>query len=174
MSKLYEIADKYNDLMTLIDFMQVAEMEDPEKLQEGAWERMEQALNEVQDDFKSKIDNIVKIIENMDTDRLMIEMEIERLEKRKARIKKVVENLKDYAKMQMLRVNMKKIKTSLFDVSIQANPPKVNIFNEKLIPQKYYVAPEPVILKSLIKEDLKNGEIVQGAELIQTNSLRIK
>jgi archaellum component FlaC len=171
--KLYDIADKYRDLQFLVDELQQEEMVNPDNIVDGAWDRLQAAIDSVEDDFKSKIDNITKIIENTELDRIKLEMEIERLEKRIKRTKKLVENLKNCAKRLMLQMDTKKIKTSLFDLSIQLDPEEVIIFDEKLIPEQYFYN-QPRVLKSKIKKDLQNGMVVPGAELVRGESLKIR
>ena len=62
-----------------------------------------------------------------------------------------------------------------FDLSIKKNPPKVVIEDEEMIPQSFIDVQtvEKVNLKT-IKEELKKGEAVQGARLIQETRLDIK
>ena len=68
-----------------------------------------------------------------------------------------------------------KVKTPLFTVALQNNPPSVNVIDEKLIPNDYRktVTTTSISKKDLL-EDLKQGLIIDGVELKQIKSLRIR
>ncbi len=68
-----------------------------------------------------------------------------------------------------------KIETVHFDLSIKKNPPKAVIEDEAMIPQSFIDVQkiEKVNLKK-IKDELKKGEAVQGARLVQETRLDIK
>jgi hypothetical protein len=66
-----------------------------------------------------------------------------------------------------------KIKTPLFTVSLQKNPPSVEIVNEDLIPEQFKKVTYTVAKKDIL-EALKNGQVIEGAEIKQTKSLRIR
>ena len=67
-----------------------------------------------------------------------------------------------------------KFKAGVFNFAIQNNPPSVEIYDETLIPEQYLVEQPAKIDKAGIKELLKQGEEVPGAELKQTKGLRIR
>ena len=72
-------------------------------------------------------------------------------------------------------VNKTKIKTSLNTISIQKNAPSVNVLDEKLIPKEF--RKEEVVVsidKKSILFKLKEGIEIEGCELKQTESLRIR
>ena len=67
-----------------------------------------------------------------------------------------------------------KFKTQLFSFGIQKNPPSVQIKNEAEIPSRFYMFPEPVLDKTALKNYLKQNGAQEYAELVQTESLRIR
>lgn len=73
----------------------------------------------------------------------------------------------------MVALDKKKFKTTLFSFSIQKNPASLNIIDEDKIPEDYYRL-EKVFNKNDIKEAVKNGLLTEAAELVQSESLRIR
>lgn len=159
--KLYEIADRYKNLEELVG-------------NEGIPQNMVlSALAEVQEEFEVKADNLVRIIRNYEAECEAYKLEEKRLaDKRKAAENKI-QNLKDYLKSNMIILDKKKIKTSLFNLNIQNSQPSVELVNEELIPQEYIVVKKEVAKKPLL-EALKQGIEVPGATIRQSQNLRIK
>jgi len=118
---------------------------------------------------------IIAYIRNKETDCEAISAEIERLQAlKKARANKA-EYLRGYIKTFMEMNNIKKQEFPTFSLTVAKNPPGVEITNEGLIPDKY--KKEEIIIKLdkiAIKADIQAGVAVEGAELTQKTSLRIK
>ncbi|MCR2678844.1 siphovirus Gp157 family protein, partial [Salmonella enterica] len=79
-------------------------------------------IDEVIDD---KAENIAKVLKELDGQTLAISAEIKRLQERKATLENNSRNLKGYLQAEMEKVGKEKIKTELFSISIQNNPPSV-------------------------------------------------
>lgn len=67
-----------------------------------------------------------------------------------------------------------KSKGQLFNLSIQKNPPSLNVEDEKLIPEEYWIEQAPVLDKKAMLVALKAGEEIPGVSIKQTESLRIR
>ena len=67
-----------------------------------------------------------------------------------------------------------KFKSGMFNFAIQKNQESVNITDERIIPEDFLIQQPPKIDKTALKELLKNGVEIPGAELKQTESLRIR
>ena len=67
-----------------------------------------------------------------------------------------------------------KFKSGMFNFAIQKNPASVNITDENILPEDYLIPQPPKVDKTSLKEALKNGIEVPGAELKQTEGLRIR
>ena len=67
-----------------------------------------------------------------------------------------------------------KFKTDLFSFGIQKNPASLKIIEGKDIPSEFLIPQEPKIDTAEIKDRLKNGEVLEFAELVQGESLRIR
>lgn len=57
---------------------------------------------------------------------------------------------------------------------MQKNSVSVSIPDESKVPEQYLIPQPPKINKTEIKEDLKNGDEYDWAELVQTESLRYR
>jgi hypothetical protein len=61
----------------------------------------------------------------------------------------------------------------LFSFNIGKNPSSVNIDDENIIPDQYIVYTKSVAKKAIL-DDIKQGVIIPGVSLKQTESLRIR
>jgi hypothetical protein len=106
-----------------------------------------------------------------------IDAEIARLQALKAHRVKVAAGLRAYLLENMTRAGIEKIECPLFRISIQKNPPAVEVFDPMSIPAAYMTDPKPPAPapdKALIKQAIKDGFEVPGARLSQSTRLAIK
>jgi predicted nuclease with TOPRIM domain len=158
--KLYELTDNYMQLVELAD-----------QLDE---ETFRDTLESIQDSIEDKVENTAKVIKSIEADVLAIKEEEKRLKERRQSLETKIDNIKDYLKEQLEKTGIDKVKRPTITVSIQNNPPKAEIVDEKTIPLTYKI-PQPAKLnKKAILEAMKNGEKVPGAVLVQERGLRIK
>ena len=73
----------------------------------------------------------------------------------------------------MEQTGRKKVKTELFTISIQKNTPALDITSEDNIGDEYYKVERTLNKKDLLK-DIKEGLIIDGVGIKQTESLRIR
>jgi len=103
---------------------------------------------------------------------------IKKLQARKKAFQNRKESLKAYTLEAMKQHGIEKIECPECTISIQKNPYKVEVEDERLIPREFWIIPpppQPRIDKEKIKEAyLKDGEIVQGTKVIQTEGVRIR
>lgn len=155
--KLYEITEAYNSLLDT----------------DLQGEDIEKALKVIDDEFSVKAENIAKLISSIKGDIEAIKLEEKRLQGIKKSKESTIKGLEDYLFNNLQFVDKKKIQTPLYKISIAKNPPKLVIKNEDKVPDKYLKVIKQVD-KAKLKEDIKSGLEVDYAELIQTESLRIK
>lgn len=162
---LYEISNNY---LQALDFLTDPELDLPieainDTLEGLSWELEEKAVN------------VTKFLRNMEASAEAIKQAEEAMAKRR----KVLENrakwLKDYLKANMERTGISKIECPFFKLSVQKNPDSVNILDEDAIPEQFK---EQVISwkisKTAIKDAIKVGQTVPGAELVSGTRLVIK
>lgn len=157
--KLYELTD---------DFMQVQSM-----IEDGQ-EGLEDTLESINLEIEDKLENVGKVIRNLEAESAAFKEEEKRLADKRKTIDNNIKNLKLYAEQSLKATGQRKVKAGLFTFNIQKNPPSIDITDKDLIPQKYYVPVEPKLDKQTIKDLLKNGENVPGVELVQGEGLRFK
>lgn len=131
------------------------------------------ALENIDDEIETKADNIAKVLRDFDGDIEALKSEEERLAKKRKAIENRQRQLKEYLQNAMLVLDKRKFKTELFSFNIQKNAPSLKILDESKIPEDYYKI-EKKLNKNDLKEAVKNGLFEDAAELVQTESLRIR
>ena len=118
--------------------------------------------------FASHILNIeadLKAIEDVEKD----------LKKRKERLAKKSNDMREFLKTNMEKSHLTEVKSPIFDLKIKKNPLSVAINNESLIPNEFKKIKKFISIdKSKIRDEILSGQIVLGAELIQNTRLEIK
>lgn len=161
--KLYELTEIYNNIWNLVSDDEVD------------LDTLETALSQVEDNIEVKAENLAKLIKSIDGDIEFIKAEETRLSKKRKALENKQQNIKSYLESQLTTMKLDKVKTPIFTVAMQNNPPSVNILDESLIPRKYIkVETTETISKKDILDDLKQGLIIGGAEIKQGKSLRIR
>lgn len=148
-------------------FQQVQNMDlDPEVMQD--------TLDSIEDAIENKAENIAKLIRNLESDVAAYKEEEDRLKTKRQATENKVKWLKTYLEDNMKLTGKTKFKSGMFNFSIQKNPSSVNITDEKAIPEEFLIQQPPKVDKTSLKEILKRGIEVPGAELKQTEGLRIR
>ena len=167
--KLYELVSeeqKLNELfLTAID-EETGEIRDNETLEELETELKNALVN--------KSEGIIKVIRNQESDLEMVTAEIERLTNLKNRIEKEIENFKTYIKFNMKKMDIKKIETSLGNISLRQST-ATEIYDEASLPKEFLkekITYTPS--KTEIKKAIESGQEVKGARLVVNTSLTIK
>lgn len=154
---LYELTELYTNLMDL-------DLEN---------EQVQQALGDIDEKIEVKADNIAKLIRGLEGQKDICKAEEERICKRRKSIENRIDNLKEYLKATMIATDKRKFKTDLFSFNIQKNKTSIKILNEEKVPEEY-VEYDRKVLKDKLKKAITEGLEVDYAELIQTESLRVR
>ena len=156
---LYELSA---DLMSLND---IEDVEDVEVIREI-----------IEQQIQTKSTGIIAVIRNLESNIAAIDTEIKRLQELKRLKQNNITRLKEYTKECMNIQGIKKLETSLGNISIRETPASVKILDETKIPLEYLnVKQVTSIDKKTLLDDLKDGLILEGiAELSQGTSLTIK
>lgn len=164
MGQLYDIAERYKKL---------EELAENEYLDKETITEILKAKDGVDVELKIKYENIGRLIRNLTAKAEMIGKEEKFLATKKKRAEKNVRNLKLYLYDCLKLTNKQKIETDLFKFSIQKNQPALVVSDVFSIPDEYFHN-EKVLDKDLLKQKLKEGLEVAGANLKQSESLRIR
>jgi hypothetical protein len=123
-----------------------------------------------------KAQNVAFAIRNLEAAAASIkEAEAQMAARRKA-IENRAQHVKDYLLRCMDIANVPKIECPHFALSVRANPPSVEIFDEKQVPFDYMreIPARLEVDKTLIKQAIKDGFDVPGAKLTTGKRLEIK
>lgn len=164
--KLYELTQNYRNLESLLDNLGE---------QEGLTvEMIHGALGQVEDDINTKIENTCKVIKEIEADSIGIDEEIKRLSALKKQKENTVKKLKEYVEFEMNGIGLTKVEGKLFKIFFRKSK-AVNVLDETKIPKKFIkIKTTETISKTDLGKALKNGEIIEGAELVENKSLQIK
>lgn len=130
-----------------------------------------QSLEEIRD---KKLESLAYIVKQTEFEADFIRNEEKRLAERRRSLENKADRIKKYMESCLLAEGVKKVKTPTVTVSIQANPPSVEVWDEDMIPAAYRIPQPDKLDKKAMIEVLKNGELVPGANLLKTESLRIR
>ncbi len=162
--KLYEITGAYAQIEQMLDNPDIGEAD------------LLQAIDEVDGALKEKAQNIAMAVRNLETTAEAIkEAETHMAERRKS-IENKVKSIKDYVLRCMTAAGVTKIECEYFRMAIRNNPQKVVIDDENAIPLAYLRQPEPpppAPDKKAMLADMKQGVVIDGAHMEQTQSLVI-
>lgn len=170
--KLYEITNDVKSFYNLIEQMEEQEMS-PDEVRQA-----ELFLSNYRDEIKShlveKIESICCGLKNLQSNSEQLSEEIDRLRARKKSIDNQIDRVKIYMQQCLDYVNISKVDTTLFKVTIANNPPALSITDESKIPPEYLIAQPPKINNMAIKQAIKDGADYDWCELVQSRSIRIK
>lgn len=162
---LYQLSGNYLEAM---DFLTDPELDLP-------IEAINDTLEALGGELEDKAINVTKFLRNMEVVADAIKAAEESMAKRRKALENRVQWMKAYLKGNMEHTGISKIECPFFKLSIQKNPAAVNIFDENKIPLEFK---EQVISwkidKNAIKDLIKSGQAVPGAELTQCTRLVIK
>lgn len=124
-----------------------------------------------QTDYEEKVENYVKVMKNLEADIEARKNEIKRLTELNKADEKKKDHLKETLSVSMALTGHDRVDTKLFKVSFRKSQ-AVEV-DEMLLPESYKVATYKPDKKRL-KEDLKNGLEILGAELVEKKNLSIR
>lgn len=147
---LYELSQ---DLIALRD------LEDADK---------DEVMSIIQSEIVNKGKGIIQVIKSLESDVEAIKNESDRL----AKIKKVKENnlkkLREYTKLCMEQMELKKLETPIGNITIRKGVSTLKIDDESKLLDKYIeIVQTYKVNKDLIKSDLKSGQVVEGAYMTE-------
>ena len=165
--RLYELTDRY---------LQIADLAFEGSDEDGAIDRdLARMLSSLQDDIDHKLGAICRIVRELETNAEAAKNEATRLRTKQAQAELHAERLKEYTKQCLEQLGERKRKVDdIFTVAIQNNPPAVRVVDLDAVPHDFdKELPRQVDLQR-IKDILRNGDPVDGCELVQGTHLRIR
>jgi hypothetical protein len=167
MTTLYVLSSQYAALADKLDRLELDEQTITDTIESSG----------LVDDIQAKVQGVEMVAREAEKYNTLVDMEIDRLKALKAGRERVAKGLRDYIKRNMEAAGIEKIECPLCKISIQKNPPAVDVFDPLSIPAAYMTDPKPVPPapdKALIKQAIKDGFEVPGARMTQSTRLAIK
>lgn len=158
---LFELTENYVKFFTML--------EEADEITE----ELEEMANNLNIAIEEKSDNYVKMIKNLDTDVEAFKNQEKIFNKKRKTAENKIAWLKKNLQSSMEQTGRKKVKTELFTISIQKNAPALDITSEDNIGDEYYKVERTLNKKDLLK-DIKEGLIIDGVGIKQSESLRIR
>ena len=161
MSNLFDLTQNYKQIYDLISEGEEAEV-------------YLDTLESIDDAIEEKADGYAGVIRQLESDNDGLTKEIKRLQDRKKSNDNGISRLKENLQLMMEQTGKTKFKTNRNTFRISKNPASLKILDEKKIPKKYFIEQEPKLNSQILKKEIKDGIEIEGAELVQTESLRIR
>ena len=162
--KLYEVAEAFAQIQ---EFLNNAETDEEIVA-------IKDVLVDYECQFEEKVENIVYLIKNAQSDVEALKKEELRLAEKRKSTERKIESLKDYLFGAFMQTGTERIKYPQFTVSIRNNAESVNVKDVTKIPNDYFVPQPPKLNKAGLKKAIQDGEVIEGAELVRNKSLQIR
>lgn len=157
--KLYELTQQAQRLYELLE---------AEEIDEDVFNDTLEAIG-----AEETVENYCKIIRQLEADATSFKAEKQRLAERQAQCENGVKRMKLLMLNYLNSTKQTKAKGGIFRVS-KSNTKAVNILDETNIPDVFKISQPAKIDKAAIKQAIKSGQAVTGAELITNESVRIR
>ena len=131
-------------------------------------------MKSIEEPLQEKTENIIKLIRHLEGNELVLKKEIDRLAKKRQSNKRNIDSLKNYLTDSLDTLQDPRVKTPLFSVWVQNNPPSVDVIHEGEIPAAYFEKQAPKLDRRKLLDDLRAGEEVTGAVLTQSRGVRFR
>lgn len=142
---------------------------------EGLVHALEEELSNYLQKSSDKVDSCIWFIKQTESEIDLIDQEIDRLKKFKDNLKSRIVWIKQVSMHAMNARKETSLNGSLGRKFSMRDYASINVYNEALLPDKFKTEKvELVIDKNAIKDALKKGEFVEGAELVLTPSVQIR
>ena len=160
---LYDYAGSYKEL-----YDKLATVDDIDSWQ-GEIDMFDEALDD-------KVHNVCAFIKALEAEAEAYKAEVERL----AAHRKTAENKVDYLKGLLISAikasGRIEVKTDLFSARVQKNPPSVKVSYDYDVASSFYSTIKVItsLDKKAMLDAMKSGIKIPGAEIVQTESVRIR
>ena len=132
-------------------------------------------FDHIQGKTEDKLEAMAHIRAELLADEDKLTAEILRLQAKRKTIANNISRLESHIIWFLGEMQISKIKTPLYNFSVSKTSGSLNIVDESKIPERFKTQKViDEVKKEELKEALKNGEAIDGAEIVISDSLRIK
>ena len=165
MSTLYELT---STLRHLLDLAQSGEVE--QEVIDATIESMD-----LTDDIERKIEGYAIVMDELKASNERIRNEEKRLAQRRQVQQNNYDRMRETLLDRMKLLELERVKTDKYTVSIRKNPVKVVVQDDSNIPKEFFDEQLPKLNRKKLKEHLEaTGEELEGVILTQDDSLQIR
>ena len=157
MASLYQLNNAYAQLQQMIDDGQ---------------EGLEDTLASITDAVEEKLEAYAMVIKNIESDVEGIKSEEKRLAERRKIMENGITRMKQAIAETLQNSGQDKVKTEKFTFSFRKSS-KVEVSDIDSLPEKF-VKIERTVSRSELTQALKSGEQIEGAQLVENQSLQIR
>ena len=126
-------------------------------------------------DIESKIDGYAYVMDELKASNERIRNEEKRLAQRRRVQQNNYDRMRETLLDQMKLLELDRVKTDKYTVSVRQNPVEVVVSDESNIPKDFFIEQRPKVDRKKLKEHLEStGEELEGVELRQEESLQIR
>lgn len=161
-SNLFNIQKEYIQLLSQI-----------EEAEGEITPEIDQALQFTAQKLQDEGGEIGAVIKTLEYWEDTIEKELKRLDGLKVKAKRGKELLKNRLSQAMQQFGIERIESNTITISFRKSE-GVEILDESAIPAAYFEPQPPKLSKTLIKDAIKAGKLVPGAEITQRQNIQIK
>jgi hypothetical protein len=165
MPNLYELMGDFEALQSAMDNEGVSDEELTTLLD---------AVDEAKGSLRDKLDNICRLLRNVDGDVDKFKNEERRIGARRKAMENKKERVREWVKSTMDVLAVDKMKTDIFEVSIVAGAERVIVVDEEKVPEEYLRVKTTVDIAKVKQAYKQDGEIVPGCDIVAVPSLRIR
>ncbi len=164
LTTLYALSDAYN---TILDLLEAAE--DPEGTPD-----LELELDRIAGSFMHKAGSIAGLVAHLEGLAIVRKAEANRLRQRADVCEARAERLRSYLCRNLEAIGQKRIETDRFTISVRSYP-HVEISDPAQVPSDYHriKVVDDIDKQAIMAAYRRDGELVPGAEIVQTSKVRI-
>lgn len=168
---LYSLTNEIIELDAMIENLEyIEDLEQREKSEKA----IKMMIEDTAGDIEKKYENYGKYIRNIENEIDIAKAEIERIKAIKKSNENKLERLKDGLLFSLIALDKRKVETPLFKFSLRKST-SVEIEDIDKISEDFYeIIEEKKIFKVNIKKALSDGEMVDGARLVEKENLQMK
>lgn len=160
----FELAAQYRQLAEIL----AERHDDPQVISD--------TLESLSGPFDEQLENLAKMVRNLEAAESGIAQTIVNLEARQASLQRAAERGRRLIQELMQAAHRERVNTALFAIALKKNPPQVVVDNPEALPEKFltrHEAPPPTPNKKAIACAIKSGIPVPGAHCEQSQRLEI-
>lgn len=159
--KLYELNEQWLKVSELLE-------------EDVTNEALKETLESINDSIEVKLEYLVKLKREHESQARQLKEEKEYFAHKQKVEENKADRLKEFIEYQMNLTETNWMMAGLFKLSIQDNPPSLKISTMAGITEEFLLPQAPKLDMVNLKKWIKEGNEIEGVQLIQTRSLRIR